>query len=210
VADPGPRAWKNPARSGPFRHAFANHVVLVYGTQGAPEENAWALAKARYDSEAFWYRGNGSLRLMSDRAFVDAYQPQPSSRHGAPPVPNVILYGHAQANRAWPLLLRESAVQVQPGVIRLGGKELTGPDLACLFLQPHPQDDRALVGVVAGTGLPGMRLAERLPIFLSGAGFPDCLVVGTEMLSQGLGGIRAAGFFGPDWQVGTGDFAWRD
>jgi poly(3-hydroxybutyrate) depolymerase len=46
-------ALKHPGRSGPFREAFRNHMVLVYATQGTPEENAWSLAKASYDSETF-------------------------------------------------------------------------------------------------------------------------------------------------------------
>ena len=209
VAEAPPREWKNPTRSGPFRQAFANHVVLVYGTQGTAEENAWAFAKARYDSETFWYRGNASLRILSDRAFL-ALDPVKSGKRDPSPAANVILYGHAEANLAWPALLGKSAIQVHRGSLRAGGRELTGDDLACLFLQPHPRDARALIGVVAGTGLPGLRLAERLPYFLSGAGFPDCLVVGTDMLSKGIGGVRAAGFFDNDWQVGTGDFAWRE
>jgi hypothetical protein len=35
-------------------------------------------------------------------------------------------------------------------------------------------------------------------------------VIGPEMLNTGLPGVRAAGFFGNDWNVATGDFAWRD
>jgi hypothetical protein len=77
-------------------------------------------------------------------------------------------------------------------------------------LQPYPGDDTALVGVVSGSGLAGLRLTERLPYFTSGAGFPDCLVVGADMLERGIDGVRAAGFFGPDWSVARGEFEWRD
>ena len=34
--------------------------------------------------------------------------------------------------------------------------------------------------------------------------------VGPEMLTDGTAGVRAAGFFGLDWSVETGDFAWRE
>jgi hypothetical protein len=54
-----------------------------------------------------------------------------------------------------------------------------------------------------------MRLTDRLPLFVSGVGYPDFLVFGTESLAEGLGGIRGAGFFGVDWSVKQGEFAWR-
>jgi hypothetical protein len=52
---------KNPLRGGPLKEAFRNRFVFVYGTAGTPEENAWMLARARFDAETFWYRGNGSI-----------------------------------------------------------------------------------------------------------------------------------------------------
>ena len=206
---------KSPWRSGPFREAFRNHMVLVYGTQGTAEENAWALAKARYDAETFWYRGNGSVEVTTDVDFLA----ETAGRHRGSRAPgraaavrgrNVILYGNADGNAVWPTLLPHSSVQVHRGSVRIGARELTGGGLACLFLQPSPQNDGVLVGVVSGSGISGLRLTERLPYFLSGAGFPDCLVVGTDMLTKGIGGIRAAGFFGADWSAAAGEFGWAD
>ncbi len=212
---------KNPARSGPFREAFRNHMVFVYGTQGTSEENKWTLARARYDAEAFWYRGNGSVDVMSDTDYLKALKGhEPESRDtsskapGTRPIPlrkrNVIVFGNADLNATWPVLLSRSPVQVRRNNVKIGQRELTGEDLGCLFLQPSPSDPDALVGVVAGSGIPGLRLTERLGYFLSGGGVPDCLVIGPEMLARGADGVRVAGFFGQDWQVDTGDFAWRE
>jgi len=64
--------------------------------------------------------------------------------------------------------------------------------------------------VVSGTGVVGLRLTNRLPYFLSGVGYPDCTVIGPEMLREGARGVRAAGFFGNDWSVDKGEFAWRE
>ena len=203
-----PPAFKNPLRSGPFRQAFYNHVMLVYGTHGTSEENAWALARARFDAESFWYRGNGSLALLSDDEFLG-----PRGQAGKLPngtTRNVVLYGHAEANAAWNGLLAGSPVQVHRGAVQVGKRRLEGGALGCLFLQPHPKDPLALVGVVAGSGLPGMRVTERLPYIMAGGGFPDCLIVGADLPTKGFGGVRAAGFFGPDWQVATGEFAWPE
>ena len=42
--------------------------------------------------------------------------------------------------------------------------------------------DTACVAVIGGTGAKGMRLSDRLLVIRSGTGFPDCLILGPEML----------------------------
>lgn len=194
-----PLSFKGPHRYGPFKDAFRHRVIFVYGTKGTAQENAWAFAKARYDAETFWYRGNASVDVVADVEFDPSKEPDR----------NVILYGNADTNAAWKALLSNSPVQVGRGFVRIGERELKGENLACLFIHPHPNSDFALVGVVSGTGVTGMRLTDRLPYFLSGVGYPDCIVLGTETLSQGINGVRAAGYFGLDWSVTKGEFAWR-
>jgi poly(3-hydroxybutyrate) depolymerase len=189
---------KSPERYGPFKEAFANRVQFVYGTKGTAAENAWALARARFDAETFWYRGNASVDVLADSQFDPAAEPDR----------NVILYGHADCNGAWKALLAESPVQVRRGRVRVGDREEKADTLGCLFIRPRPGSDRALVGVVSGTGLPGMRLTTSLPYFISGVGYPDCLILGTESLLQEGAGIRAVGFFGVDWALSSGDFFW--
>ncbi|MBI4616938.1 MAG: prolyl oligopeptidase family serine peptidase [Planctomycetes bacterium] len=196
---PSPRE-KNPRRYGPFREAFRNRVLFVYGTRGSPEENASSYAKARYDAETFWYRGNGSIDVVADSAF-DA---------GAQPDRSVVLYGNGETNGAWDALLADSPVQVRRGRVRIGEREIAGEDLACLFVRPRPDSEVALVGVVAGTGAAGMRLADRLPYFVSGVAYPDLTVLSSRTLEAGAAGVRVAGFFGIDWGVETGDLAWQD
>jgi poly(3-hydroxybutyrate) depolymerase len=202
---------KRPERSGPFREAFQNHMAFVYATKGTPEENAWTLTKARYDAETFYYRGNASIEIMADVDLLSRNVPQSADEpHGRSNSRNLIVYGNAECNAAWPDLLGRSSIQVHRGRVRLGDREIEGDDLGCLFLQPNPNDPIALVGVVAGTGMSGMRVTERMPYFMSGGGFPDCLVIGAELPSVGTDGVRAAGFFGQDWQVGSGEFSWRE
>jgi poly(3-hydroxybutyrate) depolymerase len=190
---------KGPHRYGPFREAFQNRMMFVFGTKGTPAENAWALAKARFDAETFWYRGNGAIEVIPDAMFDAARGPDRS----------IILYGNAETNSAWPVLLANSPVQVARGSVTIDGRQEKGDDLACLFLRPRPGSDSACVGAVSGTGLAGMRLGDRLPIFISGVAFPDCIVIGPEMLEKGFEGVRAAGYFGLDWSVSSGEFAWR-
>ncbi|MSU37317.1 MAG: alpha/beta hydrolase [Pedosphaera sp.] len=189
---------KGPQRAGPFREAFRHRVLFVFGTRGTPEENAWALAKARFDAETFWYRGNGSVDVVRDVDFdLKTFRDR-----------GVILYGHRSMNAAWDSLMAASPVQVDRGQVRIGDRVLDRPDLAAVFLRPRLDSSMACVGVVAGSGPVGMRLTHRLPYFLSGAGFPDCLVVGPEMLREGTKGVVTAGFFNRDWSVGE-EFAWH-
>ncbi|MEI6343296.1 MAG: prolyl oligopeptidase family serine peptidase [Verrucomicrobiota bacterium] len=200
VAGPSPRVHKGPHRAGPFKEAFAHRILLLYATGGTAAENAWALAKARFDSESFWYRGNASLEVLPDTAF----DPRRHKDRG------VILYGNADTHAAWRLLLADSPVQVRRGSVRMGGREVRGDQLACLFLRPRPDSDTASVGVVSGTGLEGMRLCDRVPYFMAGVALPDVTVFGPETLSRGTAGVRATGYFGNDWSVERGEFAWSD
>ncbi|MEW6745909.1 MAG: prolyl oligopeptidase family serine peptidase [Planctomycetota bacterium] len=191
-------ALKGPHRYGPFKEAFRNHLLFVYGTRGTDAENRWAYDKARYDAETFWYRGNAAVEVIPDTAF----DPQATRDR------NVIVYGHSQSNGAWAHLLGESPVQVARGTVAIGDQVLEGEDLACLFVRPKPESPIALVGVVSGSGVKGLKLTLRLPYFVSGVAYPDCIVLSPTMLTQEGQGIVTAGFFGEDWGVETGDFAW--
>ncbi len=199
AAKPSP-AMKGPHRSGPFKDAFRNRMTLVYGTSGTAEETAWSFAKARYDAETFWYRGNGSVDVVADTEF------DPTSELDR----NVILYGNADSNFAWNALLGTGPIKVKRGLISIGAREIAGEDSACLFIQPRQGSDTACIGAVSGSGIIGFRLTDRLPYFVSGVAYPDCIVIGADALNRNTAGIRVAGFFGNDWSIENGDFAWQN
>ena len=200
ISDSAPVKEKNPVRGGSLRELFRNRPILLFATGGTPEENRWAYAKARYDQETFLMRGNGYLELRSDKEF-DAKRDKDR---------NVVLYGNADINRAWKQLLGGSEIEVRRGEWVFGDKRFVGSDLAGLFLVPSPLSDRASVGAVAITGDAGQRAAERIPIFLSGAGFPDVFLIRSEMWNSGSVGVILAGYFGNDWKIQSGDFAIRE
>ena len=197
VERPSP-GLKGPHRYGPFKDAFRHRMVFVYGTAGSPQETAWAWAKARFDAELWWYQGNGAVDVLPDAAFDPAAEPDRG----------VILYGNADTHRSWQALLGDSPVQVTRRRVTCGERSVEAPDLACLFLRPRRGSDVACVGVVSGTGLAGLRLTDRFTYLQAGSSFPDCTIVSSRMLTEGLGGVEAAGFFGEDWSVEKGDFAW--
>ncbi len=200
---PSPLAHKGPHRAGPFKEAFHHRFLLVYGTAGTPEENAWSLARARFDAETFWYRGNGSVDVIADVAFLDPARADEFRDR------SVILYGHAESHAAWGPLLGDGPVRVGRGVARIGDREVAGDDLACLFVRPRPGSDVASVGVVAGTGMKGLRLTATLPYFVSGTGFPDLTLLRAGDADRPPRAV-AAGYFGEDWGLESGEFARRD
>jgi poly(3-hydroxybutyrate) depolymerase len=195
-----PLSQKGPHRYGPFKEAFGHRMMFVFATHGTAAENAWAYAKARFDAETWWYRGNGAVDVVPDSEFNAAKEPDRG----------VVLYGNADNNSAWPALLAQSPVQVRRGVVRVGEREQRGEDLACLFCRPRPGSDCASVAVISGSGLAGLKLTDRVPFFTAGVAYPDWIVFGTEVLTKASDGVRGTGFFGNDWSVEKGDFAWRD
>jgi dienelactone hydrolase len=190
---PDPRT-KRAARGGAFKDAFRNDMVLVYGTAGDDASDAALLAKARFDAETFWYRGNGAIDLIADIDFDPAKHPDRG----------VILIGNAETNAAWNALLGACPILVRNGSIKFGDREFAGDDLCCVFTYPRPDSEIASVAVVAGTGPIGTRLTMRLPYFVSGVGYPDLAIIHAGTLLSGASAFRIAGFFGNDWSIERG------
>jgi hypothetical protein len=69
-----------------------------------------------------------------------------------------------------------------------------------LFVYPRA-DSPALVGVFADTGPAGTRLLTTVPVFVSGVGLPDYALFGPTILTQGDGGVLAAGWFDHAWRL---------
>lgn len=200
IANELPNGQKNAARGGGFKQVFANHVEFVYGTHGSEEETALELDEARSLAESLYYRGNGAVDIFSDTEF----------QNRAADDRNVILFGNAQTNVAWQSLLNGCPCDVRDGSIQIGERKLEGKDLAALLLYPRRGSDKALVGAIASTGPAGGRLAERLPILVSGVGYPDWMVIQSDALRTGDRGVLAAGFFANDWSFDPSQSAFAE
>ncbi len=185
----GWRAGAPPPRpTGPFKHAYERNVLLVYGTAGDDAEDAAILAKVRYDTILWWYRGNGDFAVLADRDFDPA----------AHPGRNVVLYGNADTNSAYAKVLPAAPVSIRRGVVTAGGRAREG-DFG-LFLAAARGDGGppALAGVVGATTAKAMRMAQHARYFLSGTAVPDWVVWAPETLTEGMAGVVSSGFFGPD------------
>jgi len=191
LADKPGMEEKGPDRGGLFKEAFQNNMIFVYGTNGNKDENAWAYQKARFDAETFWYRGNGAVDIVSDKEFLKL------GTEGR----NVILYGHMEMNLAWDKLIPESPIKIKKGEVLFGSKSYYGDDLGVYFVYPRDNDEKSSVAVIAGTGIEGMISANPNRYFVSGAGFPDYMIFGSEMLEKGIEGVRQTGFFNNNWEL---------
>jgi len=173
---------------------------------------------------------NGELRMGGKYAVKDTYESwEPHFDYGQVPVlfkkgDNHFLFrctrGRLKAvlrEPAAPVLLNEKDVTapdllaggpvlVGKGFVKAGGKRIEGTDLACFFLRPRADSGVACVGVVAGTGVQGMRLTNTRPYLSAGYALPDMIVFNADVGKGGGRGTKLAGFFGLDWGIESGEF----
>ncbi|MEO5889809.1 MAG: alpha/beta hydrolase-fold protein [Ferruginibacter sp.] len=182
---------KGPVRYGTFKEAFNNKMVFVYGTTGNQDENLWSLNKARYDAEAWYYRGNGAVDIITDKEFsLEKYTGR-----------GVVLYGNRSTNAAWKILLADCPIQVDRNLVKAGDKSWTGDDLAGYFTWPVKNSTVASVAVISGSGLKGMKATDANQYFAGGSGFPDFMIFRLGMLVSGAKEIQMAGFFDNEWKL---------
>lgn len=181
---------KNPDRYGGFKEAFNHNMLFVTGTNGTAEENEVNRNKAIYDAESWYYRGNGAVDIITDKEFsAEKYKNR-----------NVIIYGNANTNAAWKILLNDCPIQVTNNNIKAGNLSWSGDSLAAYFIWPQ-KDARLLTGVVTATGIKGMKAAYANQYFAGGSGFSDFVVFTANMLKDGSKAIKLAGFFNNQWQL---------
>jgi pimeloyl-ACP methyl ester carboxylesterase len=184
--------------SGPFKRAFRNRFVLVYGTAGSVEENRELYERARLDAQTWWYRGNGRGVLLSDEQYLaETAQDR-----------NVILYGNRDTNRAYgELVAADAPFDARRGVIRVANREHRGDALGAVCILPARSGRKeALVGLCADSGSRGTRLGHTLATFVSGVGYPDYAVYSAEILRSGDGGVLEAGWWSARWQPQPSSF----
>lgn len=200
VAAPFGADDKTPARCGPLKEAFRSRFVMVYGTAGTPEENAWMLARARYDAETFWYRGNGSVDVIADTQWQSVAETDRS----------VIVFGNATVNSAWRELLGDGPITLErdrwavPGSINTGKTAVGEGPVALWMIRPRPGSSMASVAAIGGTDLRAMRATNRVPLYSSGTGYPDLLIVKPDYLETGAAAVIGTGYFGVDWSCERG------
>lgn len=186
---------KNPERYGTFKEAFNHNMLFVVGTGGSREDKETAMNKAVYDAETWYYRGNGAVDMITDKEYI------PEKYAGR----NVILYGNANTNSAWKILLSDCPIQVSNNEIKAGDAKWNGNDLAAYFTWPQ-KNALLLTGVVAASGANGMKAAYANQYFAGGSGFPDFMIFTSDMLKGDDKAIKLAGFFDHQWKLSPAEF----
>ncbi len=187
--------------SGPFKRAFDNQFVLVYGTQGSKDETSELYERARYDAAHWWYRANGHVEVMSDVRWLQLHADTDDDSDGDEVMGrNVIVYGNRDTNAVFePLVPFAAPFDAARGRLRLGKQTFEGDSLGAVVVLPGK--NHCLVGLFADTGPRGSRLGYSLTPFISGVGYPDYALFSSEILTKGAGGVLAAGFFDADWNL---------
>jgi pimeloyl-ACP methyl ester carboxylesterase len=193
------KSEKGPHRNGSFKDAFRNQPIFVYGTKGSEEENKWNYMKAMFDAETFGYRANGRIEVISDQAFrADEYEDR-----------NVVIYGNADNNMAWKVLLSDCPIQVRDNEVSIAGNALSGGHWGTYFVYPRPDSEIGTVGVVSGTGMKGMKSTYANHYLVNGSSYPDFVLFDNSVLHASELALKCAGFFGNDWSVENGTWEWK-
>ena len=163
--------------------------LLVYGTADTGLSGFLRHA-ATQEAMRWWLIGNGRAQVLPDTEVV------PESVAGY----NLVLYGGPAENTFTRRIADRLPVKVNAGHLVLGDRDL-GNSLSAMFVYPNPLNPDRLVLVRLGTDPDATRLSLFWNMASSGTGIPDFMVFDKSVRRYGWAGVRAAGFFGPDWQL---------
>ncbi len=183
-----PALAKQPSVYGPCRQAMMKPFLLVYGTQDTGLAR-FLRHSATQEGLRWWLIGNGQAEVLPDTAVSDSLAAEF----------NLVLYGGPAENRLTRRLSSGLPLQVQDGRLRLFNTDL-GDSLASMFVYPNPLNSEKLVLVRMGTDAEHVRLSGFWGLASSSTGIPDFMVFDKSVRRYGWAGVRAAGFFGPDWR----------
>jgi poly(3-hydroxybutyrate) depolymerase len=188
---PAPRSavTKTPGLYGPAKQAMMSPFLLVYGTRDS------ALAQflrhsATQEGIRWWLIGNGNTRVLPDTAVTS----KDMNRC------NLVLYGGPKENSVTSRIGDQLPIRIRVGRLTLGDHDL-GDSLAAMFVYPNPLNHDRFVLVRMGTDAGATRLSLFWGVASSGTGVPDFMVFDGSVRRYGWSGVRAAGFFGPDWNI---------
>ena len=103
-------------------------------------------------------------------------------------------------------MLKGSPVQVDDEKITVGDKVYEGDDYVCLMIRPRTDSEFASVGVVSGTGIEGMRLANFAQYHHPYLSLPDIVIYNSDIKNSDEQGVKLTGYFGNDWSLEKGEF----
>ncbi|MBM3314121.1 hypothetical protein FJY70_05975, partial [candidate division WOR-3 bacterium] len=180
---------KTPGLYGPAKQAMMKPFLAVYGTADTGLADFLRQAAVQ-EAQRWWLIGNGRTQVLADTEVL----PESLSSY------NLVLYGGAKENSITRRIAERLPIQVKAGHMRLGNQDL-GDSLAAMLVYPNPLNPERLVLVRMGTDPDHTRLSLFWGVASSGVGIPDFVIFDRSVRRYGWAGVRAAGFFGPDWNL---------
>jgi len=184
-----PPVTKTPALYGPAKQAMMSAFLLVYGTLDSAL-TSFLRHSAAQEGMRWWLVGNGRARVVPDTEVTS----EDINRY------NLVLYGGPRENSITRRITDRLPIRIRDRRMTLGTHDL-GDSLAAMFVYPNPLNENRLVLVRMGTDPEDTRLSLFWGVASSGAGIPDFMVFDRSVRRYGWAGVRAAGFFGPDWDI---------
>lgn len=184
-----PARRKTPNRFGPAKQTLMSPFSLVYGTQDRPL--AETLRHAATQEALRWFLiGNGTSVVLADSEVTDAVVRQR----------NLVLYGGPAENSVTRRIAASLPVRTAAGRMSIG-RNPVGDSVAAILTYPNPLNPDRLVLVRMGTDPEAVKLSLSFGIIGSSTALPDFMLFDRRVRRYGWHGVRAAGFFGPDWNL---------
>jgi poly(3-hydroxybutyrate) depolymerase len=179
------RLAKKPEIYGPAKQVMFSPFAIVYGTKDA-ELSRFLRHSATQECLRWWLIGNGTTEIYPDTANL------PLTR-------NLIILGSPEQNLFAEKIIKSLPIQVRANRMFVNGIDL-GTQLAAIVTYPNPLNPERLVLCRFGTDPATTRLSLFWGIIGSGTAIPDFMVFDRTVRRFGWHGVRAAGFFSPEWQ----------
>ena len=101
--------------------------------------------------------------------------------------------------------MKELPIQVEEGRVFLGEVPMEG-SLAVEMIYPNPLNPSRFIAVFAGSTREAEKISFHFDPFIPGEPIPDFLIFTDAVETLAWGGVRAAGFFSPDWDLSNKDY----
>ncbi len=171
---------------GPAKQVLMRPFAIVYGTNN-PEITEHLRHAAVQEAMRWWLIGNGTTEVLPDTA------PVPLNR-------NLIVLGNEGENKFTARIARSLPVKIKSGLLYFPAPAFKDESLAVILTYPNPLNPEHLLLLRMGTDPNTTRFSLFYNIIGSGTGIPDFMVVDRRVRRYGWTGVRAAGFFNPDWR----------
>ncbi len=183
-----------------LKTAFFSPYLIVYGTNGSPDETEVLLHNARLLADKAWRTANSLAPITRD---IDV-TPEMIKKY------NLILFGSPERNSLAKKWAPKVPLKIEKGGIQFG-KEKMGTDeggLAYTFIFPNPDERERYIVNCGGTSIEAEKFANYFQPFYErlGYGVPDFLIFSKEVQRSGWGGVKAAGFFSKKWDLSNQDY----